>query len=173
MSARRAAEAAAARPARPAQRWRGVCDARFASLSWDRAAPRRRGLVISPVSFQSTLPGVGSSFLGTQAQLNGMYTKTQQQYGVMSTRIYTTVGNAGTVACGTTSCTYGGAIKAMMQARTTAPGMTGACASACAACGWPRLRAPPRRSQLAARGAADAAHAQSRWASRCPRCPRR
>ncbi len=87
----------------------------------------RRGLVISPISFQSTAPGVGSTFLGTPAQLNRQYTRAGQA-GVVSTRIYTTVGASGTAApCNTPSCSYGGAVKALLQARNFS--MTGACAA--------------------------------------------
>jgi hypothetical protein len=56
---------------------------------------------------------------------NTTYTR-MQSYGVMSTRIYTTVGAYPTIAaCSAAACTYGGAVKAMMTARTY--GMSGAC----------------------------------------------
>ncbi len=95
-------------------------------------AAGRRGAVISPVSFQSTPPGLGSSGLNVASVPASMYTRTQS-YGVMSTRIYTTVGSYPSIAaCGSAACTYGGAVKAMMTARNY--NMTGAHASACNIC---------------------------------------
>jgi hypothetical protein len=82
------------------------------------------------VSFVSTPPGVGSSGLSLSTVPTSMYTR-MQNYGVMSTRIYTTVGAYPTIAaCTAATCTYGGAVKAMMTAR--AYGMTGACVLAAA-----------------------------------------
>jgi hypothetical protein len=85
------------------------------------------------VSFVSTAPGVGSSGLGLGNMsiiTNTMYTR-MQSYGVMSTRIYTTVGAYPAIAaCIAATCTYGGAVKAMLTAR--AYGMTGACVLAAA-----------------------------------------
>jgi hypothetical protein len=73
----------------------------------------------------STAPGVGSSGLSLGNVSSIMYTR-MQSYGVMSTRIYTTVGAYPTIAaCSAAACTYGGAVKAMMTARTY--GMSGAC----------------------------------------------
>ena len=114
------------------------------------------GLVISPVSFQSTLPGVGSAFLGTQTQLNSMYARAVAA-GVTSTRIYTTVGASTFANCLTAACSYGGAAKAMLQAR--AYGMTGASRRGPAALWLAALTFPP----------APRARAQSPSASRCPR----
>ncbi len=68
---------------------------------------------------------MGSSGLSLGNVPSIMYTR-MQNYGVMSTRIYTTVGAAypAMPSCLLATCTYGGAMKAMMTARTY--GMTGA-----------------------------------------------
>jgi hypothetical protein len=86
-----------------------------------RCAPPRSGLVISPLSFQSQPPAIGSS--SSPYSLNAQYAYAQAA-GVSSTRIYTTVGASNLTNCLTTACTYGGAVKAMWQARQY--NMTGA-----------------------------------------------
>ena len=83
----------------------------------------RRGAVISPVSFTSYAPAIGSAAMALSNQNTNMYTR-MQAAGVMSTRIYTTVGASGGAGCLTSSCTYGGAVKALNLAAQY--GMTGA-----------------------------------------------
>ena len=94
-------------------------------LPTDTAA-RDRGLVISPLSFQSYPPAIGSA--SSAMSLNNQYALAQAA-GVTSTRIYTTVGASNLTGCLTAACTYGGAVKAMYQAR--AYNMTGATALRC------------------------------------------
>ena len=90
-----------------------------------RAAALRahRGAVISPVSCTSYAPAIGSAAMALSNQNTNMYTR-MQAAGVMSTRIYTTVGASGGAGCLTASCTYGGAVKALNLAAQY--GMTGA-----------------------------------------------
>jgi hypothetical protein len=86
-----------------------------------RTRASRSGLVISPLSFQSQPPAIGSS--SSPYSLNAQYAFAQAA-GVSSTRIYTTLGASNLTGCLTTACTYGGAVKAMWQARSY--NMTGA-----------------------------------------------
>lgn len=79
--------------------------------------------MISPVSFVSYAPAIGSTAMSLQYQNSNMYTR-MQNAGVMSTRIYTTVGASGSVGCTTAACPYGGAVKALQTAASY--GMTGA-----------------------------------------------
>ncbi len=79
--------------------------------------------------------------------------------GVTSTRIYTTVGASNLTNCLTASCAYGGAVKALYQARAynfTGEWLSGGTVVCC---------------NCAADARAPAA--QSRWASSCRRWRRR
>jgi hypothetical protein len=111
--------------------------------------------VISPISFQSTAPGVGSTYLGTPAQLDNQYTRAGLA-GVISTRIYTTVGASGTAApCNTPGCPYGGAVKALQQASRF--NMTGATRRGARGGVWRARgarRAPPSNAAASARARA-------------------
>ncbi len=69
------------------------------------------------MSFQSYAPAAGSGSMALSTQNANMYTR-MQNAGVTSTRIYTTVGSSGDVGCTTSSCTYGGAVKALQLAAT-------------------------------------------------------
>ena len=98
-----------------------------------------RGLVISPLSFQSYPPATG--FASSAYSLNNQYAIAQAA-GVTSTRIYTTIGASNLTGCLTASCTYGGAVRAMWQARQY--NMTGAPAALCSR----RARRSRLRSQF-------------------------
>ena len=79
--------------------------------------------MVPPVSFQSVGPGVGSSGLSI-SWVNSNQLVRMQNAGVMTTRIYSTIGTGGVPACNTAACTWGGAAKALTQAAQY--GMTGA-----------------------------------------------
>jgi hypothetical protein len=55
--------------------------------------------------------------MSLSSQNANMYTR-MESAGVISTRIYTTVGASGDVGCTTSACTYGGAVKALNMAAT-------------------------------------------------------
>ena len=82
--------------------------------------------MISPLSFQSYPPATG--FASSAYSLNNQYSIAQAA-GVTSTRIYTTIGASNLTGCLTASCMYGGAVRAMWQARQF--NMTGARAVRC------------------------------------------
>jgi hypothetical protein len=117
--------------------------------------------VISPLSFQSYPPAIGSA--SSAYSLNNQYAIAQAA-GVTSTRIYTTVGASNLTNCLTSSCMYGGAVKAMYQAR--AYNMTGAAAIRCCT---RRIfgHACPAFAAVAHACPAFAAPPQSPWALRC------
>ena len=102
--------------------------------------------MISPLSFQSYPPATGMA--SSPLSLNSQYALAKAA-GVTSTRIYTTVGASNLTGCLTAACMYGGAVKAMYQAR--AYNMTGAGCSA----------------QLAGRAHACSRPSQSPLALRC------
>ena len=83
--------------------------------------------MISPISFVSYAPAAGSASMALSNQNTNMYGR-MQAAGVMSTRIYTTIGASGTPGCTSASCTYGAAIKALTMAAQY--DMTGARAGA-------------------------------------------